>query len=235
MAIDEERDCRQLVPAAYSAPVLSEDNGSRIFLDTIVLLDGVSRREAAALVKEAQVSYTPLTIKIRPTFRRLRGIPSDGSYGGRPAAETSALFKAARDAVGGKRPAGSDIVVLLSEKSFYGFTDEDGDGYPDENERQYGTIGEAACAGGVRWPETAFALVDARFSSDPKTVGITLAHEIGHLLGGHHHLANCTEGVQEAPATPCTTMWAFSMAISSTFGRVNAAIIRGHSVTYAAP
>lgn len=232
--LDAERDCRELVPAAYSAPVLSADDGRTVRYDVLVFTDGVERTWARTLIEEARASYAPLSVRLKATLRPL-DLPADGSFDGRPTAGTVFLFDALRDAVGGKRPARYDAVMLLTEKSMYSFTDGDGDGQADESERQHGTIGEAACAGGVRWPETAFALADARFSSDAKQVGITVAHELGHLLGGHHHLANCTEGVREAAATPCTVMWAYSLAIASTFTSANAAIVRGHAVTYASP
>jgi hypothetical protein len=233
--IDVERDCQELVPAAYSAPVISDDDGRRIFYDIEVLLDGITLEYARSLLESAQISYTPLQIQLRPTFKRIRGIKSDGTYSGRLAAETSYLFAKVREAVGGERPKGKDAVLLLTDKAFYAFTDADGDGYADESEREYGSIGEAACAGGVRWPETAFALVDAEFSTDTLQVGITTAHELGHLVGGHHHLANCSEGIMESATTPCTTMWAYSLVISSTFSTANAALIRGHAETYASP
>lgn len=238
--IDAERDCRELVPAAFSAPVLAEDDGKRIAFDVVVFLDGIHGVWAEAILRNAQVSYAPHAIKLKPSYRRI-DIPPDGTYGGRPAGESTHLFAELRDAVGRKRPRGTDAVLLLTEKAMFSFTDADGDGQADENEREYGSIGEAACAGGVRWPETSFALVDAQFSNVAKDVGITTAHELGHLLGGHHHLANCAEGAQQDPAapldptTPCTVMWAYAMAISSRFGAVNASVIRGHAVTFAAP
>lgn len=233
-ALDAERDCRELVPAAYSAPVLADDSGERIDYDVLVFTDGVPSARARALLREAQTSYEPLSIDLKPVWRKLR-IAADGEFAGRPTAGTASLFEELRRAVGGKRPKGLDAVMLLTEKSMYSFTDADGDGEADESEREHGTIGEAACAGGVRWDETAFALADAYFVQDEKQAGITVAHELGHLVGGHHHLANCTEGAAEDPATPCTVMFAASMAISSTFSSVNAALVRGHAVTYAAP
>jgi hypothetical protein len=232
--IDAERDCRELVPAAYSAPVLAEDDGQRVSVEVMVFLDGTHRVWADAILRNAQPSYEPHAIGLKPTYRKI-DIPADGTYRGRPAGESTHLFAELRDAVGGRRPKGTDAVLLLTEKVMFSFTDADGDGQADENEREYGSIGEAACAGGVRWPETSFALVDAEFSNVAEDVGITAAHELGHLLGGHHHLANCTEGARDEPTTPCTAMWAYAMAISSRFSAANASVIRGHAVTFAAP
>ena len=232
--IDQERDCQELVPAAYSAPVLAEDDGTPVDFDVLVFRDGVDIHWAEAIMRNAQTSYEPLAIDVKATFRRIR-IPADGSYSGRPAAGSQQLFEALRKAVNGRRPKGFDGVLLLTEKAMFSFTDSDGDGVADENEREYGHIGEAACAGGVRWPETAFALVDAEFSNLAEDVGITTAHELGHLLGGHHHLANCAEGARADPQTPCTVMSAYALAISSRFSSINASIVRGHAVTFAAP
>ena len=144
---DVERDCQELVPAAYSAPVLSEDDGHEVSYDVRVLLDGIGRKRARSLVDSAQAPYTAHGIELHPTFSKIARIQAGGTYGTRPAAEVSYLFAKTREAVGGERPEGTDAVLLLSDKAFYAFTDADGDGYADESEREYGSIGEAACAG----------------------------------------------------------------------------------------
>ena len=67
------------------------------------------------------------------------------------------------------------------------------------------------------------------------------AHEIGHVLGAHHHYGNCGENVSPSAATerrevtPCTVMDQTLFYSSNRFGQLEGAVVRGHAVTYAAP
>ena len=69
------------------------------------------------------------------------------------------------------------------------------------------------------------------------TTAITLAHEIGHLMGGEHVLANCVEGLlsrDSDPPRPCTLMTRAS-PIAMRFSTANAAVVRGYAVAYLNP
>ncbi|MGH2740602.1 MAG: hypothetical protein ACRDH6_09005, partial [Actinomycetota bacterium] len=67
--------------------------------------------------------------------------------------------------------------------------------------------------------------------------GVIAAHEIGHLLGAHHHYANCIEalpsGALRGDLGPCTTMSPYTFMFSSTFGTVEEAFIRDYAARYA--
>ncbi|MDQ4125766.1 MAG: hypothetical protein M3134_09230, partial [Actinomycetota bacterium] len=65
-----------------------------------------------------------------------------------------------------------------------------------------------------------------------------MAHELGHLLGAHHHYGNCVEGGRstEGGGEPslCTLMWTVNVAyVGLEFGSLETAVIRGHAVDYA--
>ncbi len=59
--------------------------------------------------------------------------------------------------------------------------------------------GVAYCIGGVRYADTAFAIGEGsspwETTLDDKTFSAKIAaHEIGHVMGAHHHYGNCVEG-----------------------------------------
>jgi hypothetical protein len=64
------------------------------------------------------------------------------------------------------------------------------------------------------------------------------AHELGHLMGAHHHYANCVEGVLQGEAndlSPCSLMFNFVDFQSLNFALVNTTVVRGHAVEFASP
>lgn len=233
--IDPE-DCEERVPATYAAPALAYPD---VKVDTTVLLDGVARAEAEKMVERANSAYAELGLEIVPTFRRFpvkpdsiqttdQGLPVDGI-------EVTRLVAAAKAFLGGARPAGSDVVYVLTAKDVYLA------GYDD------GVLGWAECIGGVRYPTRAFAVgeVPAPFT----TAGLNfyldagakvMGHEIGHLLGAHHEYANCVQGIgiedvsNREPAA-CTLMTSFVDFQSLRFGVIDGAVVRGHAESYAAP
>ena len=58
------------------------------------------------------------------------------------------------------------------------------------------------------------------------------AHEIGHLMGAHHHYANCDEGIASDAdefATPCSLMFNDVGLSFARLQRVNQLAVRGHA------
>lgn len=222
--MDTERDCLELVPAAAGVGGLT-DEGQVVSLDVRVLLDGVSLRRGRAVVRRMATAYAPLGIEVVAAFdsKSLLGRNADS------------LIGQAKDFYGGEVPSGSDVVYVLTQKDI-------------ELDGEDGVVGLADCIGGVRYPEHAFA-VGENFAGENEPIGPlqsfvyatakTAAHEIGHLLGAHHHYANCAEGVpselEEGEVSPCTVMFNFLNFISLNFGQLEAAVVRGHAVEYAAP
>jgi hypothetical protein len=175
---NDTQDCLEAAPAAVSATGIT-DNGDRISLDVLVLLDGLTKARGVEVMTKAAQAYAPLGIKLKSRFRKVN-FSSDGNY--------ASLFDEMIKAVDGKRPKATDVVYLLTGKDLY---DIDSNG-----ERNYDISGVAYCIGGVRYPDAAFAigegaspweveLNDATFSAK------TAAHEIGHVMGAQHHYGNC--------------------------------------------
>ena len=208
--------CLELAPAAISL-----DNAPTR-LDVRVLLDGVSGARGSAVVQTAQASYGPLGITLAPTFQSV-------SFGGTTA---QGLIDQAKALFGGVRPPGTDVVFTLTNK------DVDG-----------AVAGLADCIGGVAFPARAFAMGE-NFTPDEGTLlglgvgpanrnltGKVMAHEVGHLLGGHHHYANCVQGLPDIlkELSPCTLMFNDVGLASLNFSTLNSVIVRGHAPLYARP
>ncbi|HYG63842.1 MAG TPA: PPC domain-containing protein [Thermoanaerobaculia bacterium] len=216
--------CLEAVPAAVGIPGIT-DLGQDVSLDVAVLLDGVSVGEADQIMSKAAISYAPLKVDLNVVSY------TPVSFTG---TEGSALIQQAKDLFGGVRPAGSDLVYILSNKDLT----TDGD---------TALAGLADCIGGVRFPQHAFAVGEA-VGIEPSAIGSFLlqvdahpevaAHEIGHLMGVHHHYANCVEGILQGEAndlSPCTLMFNFVDFQSLNFGVLEGIVARGHAVQYASP
>lgn len=220
--IDVEQECVEPVPASVGRSGVT-DAGQRVRLNVFILLDGVAPSVGKSVFKQVASPYKPLGVDIVTTgFRRVR-------FEGK---EASGLISQSKALFGGVRPKGSDVVYTLTSKDIAAL------GLPSVG-------GLADCLGGVRFPNRAFAtgeVVD-EFEFFPFRFYVngtakTAAHEIGHLLGAHHHYANCVEslpamGAQEP--TPCTLMSNSLDFLSFQFGTLEGAVIRGHTVDYASP
>ena len=222
-ADDPELACIEPVPASTSVNGVT-DEGQTVELATRVLLDGVTEARAQEAFARAADSYAPLGVTLTAAYETV-------SFGGDDA---QGLIDQAKARFGGARPAGSDLVYVLTAK------DIQADG-------NTGVAGLADCIGGVRFPDRAFAVGEV-FEEDLPIGPLTFyadatakiaAHELGHLMGGHHHYANCAEGVKSEQevmeGSPCTLMSNFVDFQSIHFSTLNAQVVRGHSVTFASP
>lgn len=214
--------CLEAVPAALPTGLPRP-----ITLDVTVLVDGNPAIAPSTVMATAERSYKPLGITLRSTLQRV-------SFRGSSA---SGLIKQAKARFGGRRPSGSDVVLVLTDKD----VEEDGN----DN-----VAGLADCIGGVAFPDRAFAVSEV-FSpaADRFAVGrVSLlnnlsakvaAHEIGHLLGAHHHYANCAEGIPseltQLEVSPCTLMFNSVDGASLNFSTANGLVVRGHAEAYARP
>ncbi len=214
-------ECLEVVPAAISL-----QPGATTNLDTRVLLDGVSAERGQAVFETAKRSYAPLGVNLVPSFEAV-------SFSGTDAAGLNAQAKAHN---GGQRPAGIDVVYTLTNK------DIQADG-------NTAVAGLADCIGGVAFPDSAFAVGENLTVDEAVLLGIpelTLArnltakvasHEIGHLMGAHHHYANCVEGLltETDEISPCTLMFNIVDASSLNFSTLEGLVVRGHAELYAVP
>lgn len=216
--------CLQAVPAAIGFPGVT-DLGQIVSLDVVVLLDGVSVNLGNQIMTKAAESYSPLGIDLNVV--RYRTVSFTGTEG-------AAIIQQAKNLYGGRRPAGSDLVYVLTTKDLT----TDGD---------TGLAGLADCIGGVRFDTRAFAVGEA-VGVEPFQIGPfylevdahpeIAAHELGHLMGAHHHYANCVEGNLDGglyDLSPCSLMFNFVDFQSLNFSVLNGTVVRGHAVQHASP
>lgn len=222
--VDVERECLEPVPASVSVDFLLP-----VELRAMVLLDGVARERARHIMDTAASSYAPLNIQL--TYR-LREESFDTN-------NADAIIQGAKDLFGGVRPNGFDVVYVVTTKDI-------------ESGGNTAVAGLADCIGGVRFPDTAFAVgedfgaeTDAGRPLGPFThtvqgSAVVAAHEIGHLMGAHHHYGNCVEGIApldllKLELTPCTLMFNAVNFASLPFAALNSTVVRGHALDYAKP
>ena len=251
-------DCTEFVPESASVTGIT-DNGKRVSLDVYVLLDfkegaGVAaklkrarrtgnaalKREARAefkamvdkarkLLKKAPTSYAPLEIKLNFKKWGLLKQPR------RPIVDSQGIIDLSKKQFGGTRPAGFDIVYTLTD------LDITAPGLGSA------VAGQADCIGGVRYDRHAFAVGEVSAYEDLRIGPITFyhaatskitSHEIGHLMGAHHHYQDCVEGIpteiEEGEPSPCTLMTNFVDFQSLNFSVLEGAVVRGHAVDFAA-
>lgn len=235
-AFDTEQDCLEAIPDVIGIPGIT-DGGQTIELSVMLLLDGTDATAAAQLMARAAESYRPLGINLV-----LKGT-SKVSY---TSSVSTDLIAAAKASVGGTPPRGIDLVGVFTTKQMQAATGGAGT-----------VIGQADCIGGIRFDARSFFVVsDIRDIENPTTgeVGTlnsmgfnpnvdaaaeVFAHEIGHLMGAHHHYANVVEGnlssAGPSDLSPATLMFPAVNLSSLNFGTLEGIVVRGHAVKYAAP
>ncbi len=211
--------CTEAVPAAVAIPV----GAPSLTLDVRVLLDGVSTSRGADVLQTAAGSYAPLGIDLVPSFQSV-------SFSG---TDAQGLINQSKALFGGSRPAGIEIVYTITSKDI-------------QAGGNTAVAGLADCIGGVAFADRAFGVGENFTTDESLEIGPTAlareltakvtAHEIGHLMGGHHHYANCAEGVLADPPpgelSPCTLMINAVDLASLNFGTPNGLVVRGHMEAY---
>lgn len=211
--------CLEAVPAAVTVQAVGN-----VDLQMRVLLDGVSSTRGQEIIGLVGQSYAPLGITVVPSFQPV-------SFSGNDAqgliTQSKALFP------NGERPLGVDVVYTLTSKDISAGGNN-------------AVAGLADCIGGVAFPDRAFAVGEELDPDDTELGGLVIAanlsakvasHEVGHLFGGHHHYANCVEGLLSelgAELSPCTLMVNAVDLSSFNFSAVNGLVVRGHAEAYAA-
>ncbi len=209
-------ECTQLLPGAIAL-----DNVPAT-LDVRVLLDGVSQTQAEQVVAVAGEAYAPHLLAFGASYETVNFTGADAL----------GLITQARDHFGGARPAGIDLVYVLTSKDIT--ADPIGNG----------VAGVADCIGGVAFADRAFA-VGENLADDPLNLVLynagtelaakTLAHELGHLLGGQHQYANCVETLPGIGGNVCTLMFNELTVQHAQFSTLNGSVVRGHAQLFAAP
>jgi hypothetical protein len=234
---DDEKDCQEFVPHAAS-PVLTEtpENGDAVSLDVAVLADGVTAAQATEVAEKAATSYAPFNVQLHVVSITPVDFPADGlASDGRPRQDATRMIELAKEHFGGERPAGADLVYVITPKNI------------DDPTLGEAVAGLADCIGGVEHPAHAFAV--GELDEPGVTIGPlgfyvessvkVMAHELGHLMGAHHHYANCVEGISgddlSGDTGPCTLMSNFVDFQGRNFGTLESAVVRAHAWDYAQP
>lgn len=220
--------CTVPTPAGVHVPVVDTDD--EVTLSIHVVLDrGFSQTRATQILNRMKPAYAPLHVAIAAAGFRSMTLSGSDSQG---------LIDQARERLGGARPAGSDVVLVLTPQNLTA------PGLGDA------VIGQADCIGGIRWPDRAFMVMEDLGDGDyglgpirfPGNVAAkTIAHELGHLLGAQHHFANCAEGIPSEVGTdrvevsPCTLMFNSADLISINFGALEGAVVRAYAEQFARP
>ncbi len=253
----EDVDCdnAQLTgPAATSTGHVT--GAEAISLDVLVLVDVAqgakiattksARQRAAAekalfaKVKDSLVvgmqSYEALDIVLRyEDFALLQ--PLEGKAPRQRTDNAEEIIALAKKQLGGQRPAGIDVVYVVTDLDI-----------------QVPGIGNAVagladCIGGVALPDRAFAVGETGVLTGDEGIAIGPvafykdltakigAHEIGHLMGGHHHYQECGTAAPAAAGRgepgPCTIMTNAVDFQTLPFSTVNSVVVRGHAERWA--
>jgi hypothetical protein len=256
-------DCEEFVPASYSVTGVNDD-GKKVSLDVYMLLDlkegaaiATKRRRAARtndaglareakadlaalvnrakkLLAKAKTSYAPLEITLN--FKKwglLKPLDAKGNARKRTT-DSQGIINLSKKQFSGKRPARYDLVYTLTD------LDMTADGLGSA------VAGQADCIGGVRYAKHAFAVGEISQYEDLQAGPLTFyhaatakiaAHEIGHLMGAHHHYQDCVEGIptetEEGEVSPCTLMTNAVDFQSLNFSVIEGAVVRGHALDFA--
>lgn len=248
-------------PEAYSASHLT-GTPSAISLDVLIVMDlaegpevarlrdgtedGEARYQAAGealfdevtgLLAPAKRSYPPLGITLNWTgWDLLKPLEADGTARVRTT-ESQEIIDLTKAQYGGVRPDDVDIVYTVTDLDMTAIGTN-------------AVAGQADCIGGVANPENAFATGEIRHELIPPQglpIGpITFyknffakiaAHELGHLLGAHHHYQECgAPAVGEAlegGIGPCSLMTNFVDFQGIDFSRLSGLVVRAHAVDFA--
>lgn len=254
-----DHDCLQPVPAAVSANGLL--GGDDVHLHVRLVLDlaesraldatrddpttssnerqaainAFGRKVARDYLAAGKQSYAEIGITLDyASFDVLRA--PDLRSGKRAATmEGRTAIELAKKQYGGTRPPGTDVVYVLTDRDLTTGGDP-------------ALAGLADCIGGVHHATTAFAT--GELDRDP-TVDLVLteayveftakvaAHEVGHLLGAHHHYQACgpyavTNHLDGHGLGGCTLMTNFVDLVTFPLSPTNQAVVRGHAEAHAA-
>ena len=253
----EDVDCdnAQLTgPAATSSAHLT--GADAISLDVLVLVDAAQGAQIASMkspkqraaaekalfakVKDSLVvgmqSYEALDIVLRyEDFALLQ--PLEGKSPRKRTDNAEEIIALAKKQLGGQRPAHVDVVYVVTDLDI-----------------QVPGIGNAVagladCIGGVALPDRAFAVGETGVLTGDEGIEIGPitfykdltakigAHEIGHLMGGHHHYQECGTAAPTAAGRgepgPCTIMTNAVDFQTLPFSTLNSVVVRGHAETWA--
>lgn len=223
----QDTECSSLdtvAPEHHELPVVG-DYTTILDFDVHVLVVGVSQEIATRVMKYAKDVYAPLNIRLRVIYEAVDlkiDVPPDTSATGQviSASESQAYINASKEYFGGVRPPHADAVYTMLG-----------------GELASAVAGQADCVGGIAYPDAAFAVGEVRWDNArrEKVSGKIAAHELAHLLGAHHHYANCAQGNPNdiiSDFTPCTLMFNDVGLVSLHFSTLEGAVTRRWALDY---
>jgi hypothetical protein len=229
--IDIVADCLEAVPASVGLSGIT-DAAERVQLSVALLLDGTNQQRAMEVMAKAAESYAPLNIDL---------VVSSVTSVKLKQTDSTLMIEEVKQVTGGVPPGGADVAVAFTNKEMQAY---------DPSGQAATVIGQADCLGGIRWPQHSYAVVTdvsdiedseliAGFNWNMDAAAETMAHEIGHLMGAHHHYGNCVEGNLSSAGpqdvSPCTLMFPAVNGASLNFSALEGLVVRGHAVDYAMP
>ncbi len=186
--------------------------------------------------------YTDLDITLTwAGWDLLQPLGPDGTARDRTT-ESQEIIDLARAQMGGARPDDVDIVYVATDLDIQALG-------------QTAVAGQADCIGGVANPENAFAVGEVGDALVHPKDGIPIgpvtfyrdfaakvaAHEIGHLMGGHHHYQECgtpstlTSAAGRSEVGACSLMSNAVDFQTLPFSALNGVVVRGHAEAFATP
>lgn len=208
--------CNDDVPDRITPVVLGTP--MPIEVRALVMLDGVTRTQAAKQMAGAAKLFEPVGVRLTVGRFQDAALTADAA---------EALQKLKRHA-GGRRPADSHLVVGITSRDLTAAGDRS-------------LNGMALCLGGVDDPTEAFVVFEhidgpggGLISGIPDGGPRLAAHEVGHVLGAHHEHANCAQSASSGPPdSACTLMFPIGTTIGTEFGTLEASVIRAYVEDYA--
>lgn len=221
---DAAVNCESLTPPPDVLTQVPVKRSPVVTLDVLVVTDPADLDTTRKVMLGAARAYRPLGIRLIPTIQTTV-VPDLGEQG-----ET--YIEWLKQSLGGVRPSGFDVVYLAMS-------------------HKISIKGQADCIGGVAHPSMAFAVgmitlkgivgvsvegYELPQGPDVPNGGAKIAaHEIGHLLGAHHHYGQCGAGMSLRDAAhPCDVMQTVSIQnLGLHFGPLTASTIRHFALSYA--
>lgn len=215
-AFDRQGDC--FVGLGGLDHLLDVDDGRRLHLSVRLVsepADAAAMRAAAPGLIE---TYDRINVALKVSFDTM---PLVGFQ--------TYPYEAVQRAYRGVRPAGVDVVHVMTDKWAGGFAD---------------------CIGGIAFRERGFSVGSltymaagvVRLPLNPRAVAALIAaHEIGHQLGGQHQQASCAEAAPQQAVRPasdgwigaCTIMGPLAAQTSETFSTLERSSVRAYVRAYA--
>ncbi len=213
-AFDRDGEC--FVGDSGVAALRAPDDGRRLSLSVrLVTAPPDAAAVRTTVIPALRETYARIDVTLRVSLDVMPLLPID----------TYPYQQVARH-YGGVRPPGVDVVHVISDNFAGGF---------------------GQCIGGIAYPEKAFSTGSLHYAPEGTvavptvTAAAVAAHEIGHLLGAQHQMANCVEALPQLAAKPagdgsvgpCTVMFPAAAGLSETFSALEKATIRAYIRRYA--